>query len=301
MRVLAAAAAVLLVSASPPAASAHPETPRRLEEVARELEQRPGAPDLLFRRGCLRLDEEYADYPQALQDLTAALKATDIPDVRLYRGVAYLRLGRVVEAIGDLDRYLRSSPGDVRGYERRSEGHLAAGRRRDAIADLEAAARLQPRVDLYSRLAGLHMEARDTRRAIEAYEDGITRLGQPLELMVALVDAAMRNGVTDKALQWIDVLQAAGGRRERWVLARAEVLEAAGRSAEARAAYQEVLAQLDARAAGGGFLSQPMRLEQAHALAALGRKDEAKAMAASLGGAVKGRAEYQRLLERLAR
>ena len=294
---------VVLVAwlAIPSPAAAHPDTPRRLEEVARELEQRPGAPDLLYRRGCLLLDEEYANYPQALQDLTAVLRAPGITDARLFRATAFLRLGDVTQALGDLDAYVRASPDDVRGYERRFEARLAAGKRKDAVADLEAALRVQPRADLYLRLAALHAEAGETSRAFAAYEDGITRLGRPLELVVALVDAATRAGAHAKALEWLAVLEAEGGRRERWVLRRGEVLEAAGRAAEAAAAYREVLGLLDTRAAAGGFLSQPMRLERALALAALGRREEAAAAIAVLGPAVQGRDEYRRLLERLAR
>jgi len=287
--------------AIPSPAVAHPDTPRRLEEVARDLLQRPGAPDLLYRRGCLLLDEEYANYPQALQDLTAVLGAPGITDARLFRATAFLRLGDVTQAVSDLDAYVRASPDDVRGYERRFEARLAAGRKKDALADLEAALRVQPRADLYLRLAALQAEAGETSRAFATYEDGIARLGRPLELVVALVDAATRAGAHAKALEWLAVLEAEGGRRERWVLRRGEVLEAAGRAAEAAAAYREVLGLLDTRAAAGGFLSQPMRLERALALAGLGRREEAAAAIAVLGPAVQGRDEYRRLLERLAR
>ena len=295
------AAAVALALAWTAPASAHPDTPRRLEEVARELITRPGAPDLLFRRGCLLLDEEYADYPQALADLTAALQAPEIADVRLFRGTALLRLGRLKEALEDLDRFVRDQPRDARGYERRFEARLAAGRRREALRDLEAAIEIEPRTDLYSRLAAAHAEDGEPARAVRVYEDGVRRLGRPLELVVALVDLATRERLHEKALEWLAVLEAEGGRPERWRLARAEVLEAAGRAADARALYQEVIRLLEARVAAGGVLTQPMRLEQAVALAGLGRKNDARAIAASLGEAVKGRAEYQRLAARLAR
>jgi tetratricopeptide (TPR) repeat protein len=292
---------VVAAMAAPSTLVAHPDTPRRLEEVARELEARPGAPDLLYRRGCLLLDEEYANYPQALRDLTAALAAPGITDARLFRATALLRLGDHARALADLDAYIRAAPEDVRGYEGRFEARLAAGRKRDALADLRSALHIQPRADLYSRLAGLQHEDGDPSGAIATYEEGIARLGRPVELMVALVDTAVRSRVTAKALEWLAVLEAEGGRRERWRLVRAEVLEQAGRAAEARAAYQEVLGLHEARAAAGGFLSQPMRLEQAQALAGLGRKEDARALVATLPETVKGRAEYQRLMERLAR
>lgn len=280
---------------------AHPDTPRRLEEVARELELRPGAPDLLYRRGCLRLDEEYADYPQAVRDLTDALKDSSIADARLFRGIAYRHLGETAKALADLDAYIRVVPEDARGYEQRFEARLAGGRKREAVMDLEKALRIQPRADLYTRLATLHEEAGAPAKAIQAYEEGITRLGRPLELMVALVDAAVRARATAKALEWVAVLEAEGGRRERWLLTRAEILDGAGRVADARAAYEAVLAMHDARMAAGGFLSQPMRLERAHALAGLGRKHEAQEVAAALPETLKGRAEYQRFVARLAR
>lgn len=292
-RAMAAALAGTLLCSAP--AFPHPDTPRRLAEVARELEQKPGDPELLFRRGCLLLDEEYADYPQALKDLTEALKAPGIKDVRLYRGTALLRTGDVRAALSDLDRYVHEAPGDAHGFERRSEARVASHDPRGAIADLQAAIRLAPRADLYSRCAHLQVEAGLASAAIQSYEDGIAALNAPLELLVAGVDLATAHGAHDKALAWLTVIESRGGRREGWVLRRAQVLDKAGRAGEARAGYGEVLALLGARAAGGGFLSPTMRLEQAQALLGLGRREEARAVAAALAATMKGRPEYERL------
>jgi tetratricopeptide (TPR) repeat protein len=298
-RTVAAVLGAVLLCGAP--ASPHPDTPRRLEEVAGELQQRPGDPALLYRRGCLLLDEEYSDYPQAVKDFTAALKAPGIKDVRLFRGTALLRAGDLRAALQDLNRYVHDAPDDARGFERRSDARAAAKDGRGAIADLQAAARLAPRADLYSRCARLQVEAGLVPAAIRSYDDGIAKLNAPLELLVAAVDLAAAHGAHAKALEWLAAIESRGGRREGWVLRRAQVLGQAGRAGEARAAYAEVLALLDARATGGGFLSPTMRLEQAEALLGLGRREEAKAVAAALGATMKGRAEYQRLATELAR
>lgn len=279
--------------------AAHADTPRLLEEVNRELGEHPNDPERLLRRGHLYLDEEYHNYPQAIADLTVALKDPALIDASLYRGVAFLRSGDLVKARRDLDAFVRRMPNDGRGYEARADLWLASKDERAAIADLAAAAAINPRLDLYTRAAALQVTARDTAGAIRTCEDGLARLGRPLELVATLIDIALAGQAYDKALQAIAAQEAQGGRPEPWMLRRGKVLALSGRQDEAGQAYREVLRHLDARATNGGVLNQTMLIEKAQALLGLGRRDEAKGVLAALGPAVQGRAEYQKLAAEL--
>jgi tetratricopeptide (TPR) repeat protein len=299
MKALRGALAASLWLLVPRLVSAHADTPRRLAEVAAELAQKPGDPTLLLRRGQLYLDEEYHDYPQAIADLTAAIKDPTLVDAALFRGQAYLRSGDATRARRDLDAFIARMPRDNRGYEARAEWDRAAGDKKAAIADLATAVEINPRADLYVQRATLQLETGDHAGAVRTYEDGIARLGRPVELITAAADVAAQAGDTAKALQWIAALEALGGRPEPWTLRRAGVLAHSGHTAEAEQAYRAVLQRLDARQAGGGVLNQTMQLERAQALAGLGRRDEAKAVLAALDPTVQGRAEYQKLAAEL--
>src|SRR5688572_10622351 len=88
-------------------ASAHPDTPRLLADVNAQLATKPDDPDLLMQRGVLYLDEEYANYPQAIADLTAALASPGRLEALLFRATAYHRTSDLARPRADLDSYVK--------------------------------------------------------------------------------------------------------------------------------------------------------------------------------------------------
>jgi tetratricopeptide (TPR) repeat protein len=289
MRVFIAAFAALLAAR---AATAHPDTPRLLADVNAQLARQPGNLDLLMQRGMLETDEEYASYPQAIADLTAALAQPGRLEALLFRATAYFRTGDLVRARADLDRYVKSGTSDARAFELRAEVRVAQGDNAGAIDDLALAAQRTPRPEQYLRRAQLQGGA--PAAALATLEDGLAHAPTP-ELAAKVVDAAVAARAFDRALDAITHLEQDSARKEPWLLRRAEVLAAAGRLQESRAANEQVLAALETRERAGGFVNQTQRLEKARALLALGRENEARRLFLELGPSARRLPDYDRV------
>jgi tetratricopeptide (TPR) repeat protein len=279
----------------PVRASAHADTPRLLADVGERLRERPSDPDLLMQRGVLYLDEEYANYPQAIADLTAALRAPGHTEALIFRATAYLRTERHALALQDLDRYVATGRPDARAFEHRAEARRALGQRGAAVEDMARASRLAPTPDQYFRRAEWLEQDGRAVDAVTALHEGFERLGAPAELAVPLIEQAVRARKHDVALATIARMESQAGRPEPWRLRRAQVLAAAGRVPEARAAFIDLLASIQARERSGGYVNQTLLLEKAQALHGLGRDDEAQSLVRSLGPAARRLPEYQRL------
>jgi tetratricopeptide (TPR) repeat protein len=291
-------APMLLACVCAAVASAHPDTPRLLADVNAQLTKKPGDPDLLMQRGVLYLDEEYANYPQAIADLTAALATPGRLEALLFRATAYHRTADLVRARADLDRYVKSGTTDARAFELRAEVRAAQGDGQGAIADLAVAAEAAPRPELYLRRAQLQTEAGAASAALATLESGLRRVPAP-DLAAKIIEAAVAARAFDRALAAVARLEQESARKEPWMLRRAEVLAAAGRVTESQAAYREALAAIESREGAGGFVNQTLRLEKTRALLGLGRDAEARRVFGELGPSARRLPDYDRVAARI--
>jgi tetratricopeptide (TPR) repeat protein len=100
-----------------------------------------------------RLGELVRDDAWAVDAYARALEAADDPDVRFRRALALERIGRYDEATAELERVRATRP-DALVSARLGERYEAAGRLREAEAELRAAALAQPeRAGGWERLA----------------------------------------------------------------------------------------------------------------------------------------------------
>jgi tetratricopeptide (TPR) repeat protein len=83
--------------------------------------------------------------------------------------------------------------------------------------------------------------------ALTALEAGLARIGPAVSLELAAVDLEVELGRYEAALARLDRLLGRTAVSPAWVVRRGEVLERAGRPAEARAEYARALALIDAR------------------------------------------------------
>jgi tetratricopeptide (TPR) repeat protein len=295
-RILALAAPCVLAAAT---AFPHADTPRLLAEVAEALRQRPSDLDLLMQRGVLYLDEEYANYPQAIADLSAALGGEGRLEALIFRATAYHRTGRTADARRDLDAYLAKGGRDVRALELRAELRAEGGDRRAATLDLLAATKIAARPEQYLKRARLHEDMGQAKRALEVLEEGLGQLGDSTDLALPLIDLALRTGQPEAALRVVIRLETGAGRPEPWMRKRGEILKAAGRDKEAQAAYAQLLARIEERQRAGGFVNDTIRLEKAQALLGLGRAAEARQVVSALGPAAERLPEYAAVVRAL--
>ena len=73
--------------------------------------------------------------------------------------------------------------------------------------------------------------------ALQGLDEGLERLGQPITLQLYAIDLELELGRHDAALARLDRIASRADRKETWLVRRGEILEQAGRPAEARAAY----------------------------------------------------------------
>ena len=296
MRAILTATCLLLVMRQ---AAAHPDTPRLLADVNSQLVSRPGDPDLLMQRGMLYLDEEYANHPQAIADLTAALATPGRWEALIFRATAFHRERDLPRARADLDRYVARGRPDARAFELRAEVRAAQGDGAGAVADLVAATGVQARPEQFLRRAQLQREAGQSKQALATLDEGLAQF-PAADMAHRLIEDALAARDFEAALRAAARLESESGRKEPWTLRRAEILAAAGRSAQARAVFEEVLASIATRERAGGFVNQTLLLEKAQALLGLGRRMEAQTVFASLAASARRLPEYERVAAALA-
>jgi len=242
----------LATLAAPRPASAHPGFDERLEVADRRVAEAPGDPAAYLDRA--ELQRRHGDWPAALADLERAAeqsRASPPPELAYERGLALLDAGRAREAEAALDAYLERAPGSPAGHAARGRARAAQGRQREAADDFAAAIEHQPvpLPEYYLERARALAAAGGAQRdeALRTLDEGMLRLGAVPSLGLAAVDLELERGAVDAALARLERLARVGGAQPvAWRVRRAEILEGAGRTQEARESYARALHELEA-------------------------------------------------------
>jgi tetratricopeptide (TPR) repeat protein len=230
-----------------PGTRAHDGVHEQIEEATHRIERDPGNGALYLARG--ELHRLHGDWPRALGDFDQAARlAPSLAAVDFARGRALLEAGRPAEAIAPLDRFLVGEPAHVDALVARARARDACGDHRGAAADftraISSAARPEP--EYYVERARALDAAGAALDAIRGLDEGISRLGPVVSLELCAVDVERKAGLADAAVARIDRIAARSPRKESWLARRGEILEEAGRTREARAAYRAALDALRA-------------------------------------------------------
>ena len=217
----------------------HGDLDEAITALDREIASRPGDAVLHLRRG--ELHRKHGDRVEAAADYDrAAALDPALAVVDLARGALELDAGRPEAAQRALDRFVRSKPDDAAGYVARGRLLRRQTEPAAAAADFARAVALsrEPSAELYLESAEALREAGRAGEAVAVLDQGTARLGPLLTLATMALDLEIALGRTDDALRRVDALIAAAARKEGWLQRRGAVLEKAGRTAEARAAYE---------------------------------------------------------------
>jgi tetratricopeptide (TPR) repeat protein len=230
-------------------AAPHGELDEQIARVTARIRAEAPQGELFLVRA--RLEREHGDHELALADLDrAAGLAVAAPMVELERGRVFVAAGRYALAEEALDRCLGARPDDVDALLLRARARARCGRPALAVADFDRALELapSPRPDDYLARADAAAAVAPTgaEHCLAGIERGIARLGPAVALVMRAVELEVELGRTDAALARLDALVRAAPRAEAWVAKRAEILSAAGRVDEARAAWRDVLARSEA-------------------------------------------------------
>jgi tetratricopeptide (TPR) repeat protein len=228
---------------------AHGDLHEQIDAVSKEIAATPGNGALFLRRA--ELHRAHEDWAPAMADYARAeqLKADD-SIIRLGRGKLFLATGEPAKACLELDPLIEKSPAHVDARATRARARVKNGEHAGAVADysaaIDSATRPEPEHYLERAAALIATDPPRLTEALKGLDEGIARLGSPVTLVLAAVDIEIRMRHFDAALGRIDRAGAGAKRPEQWLVRRAEVLELASRPAEARAAWAQALAALEA-------------------------------------------------------
>jgi tetratricopeptide (TPR) repeat protein len=241
---------VLLV---PSSAGAHGAIHEQIAAVTDEINRNPTSAGLYAKRG--ELHSDHGDWDAALRDFDHAGRLdSSLSIVDLGRGKALFQAGHVASAKEALDRYLVRQPHHTDALVLRARvlaqlGHLA-GSATDYTRAIGYLAQLgRPNPDYYFERASVTAAQGRARipAALRGLDEGMVVLGPLVTLQHYAIELELTAGRTEAALTRLDSLaRQQSNRPEAFLARRGQILEQAGRSAEARAAYEQAVAAIDA-------------------------------------------------------
>lgn len=231
-----------------PRARAHADLIVQLEEMTKLLQKDPRNIELYFRRG--ELHRVHQDWPAAQADFDRIL-ALDPgnKEVDYSMGRLMADSGWPVTALGHLDRFIVNHPKHAEARSTRARLLTHLGMRIAGADDFSAAIQLsaEPGPELFieqaQTLSSLSPEY--VSKAVQTLDDGIKRIGPLVTLQLLAIDLELKRTNFNAALERVDSVAQRSPRKETWLARRAEILEKAGRPAEARQAYEAALSALN--------------------------------------------------------
>ena len=265
-------AITLLVGLSCSIASAD-DPDARIARLTERIAVSPSDVDALAERADLLLQED------RLEDATADLRllealAPDDPRMLLLRGLVAYERGDVDRAEVDLEAWIFRTGGALVPCRLLGTIYERSDREEEALRMYDAALAFGDDVDVHLAkgrlLEGLGRHA----EAASSYEAALAGGAPSAALRARLIDVERRLGRHDRALAHVDAALREARLDTRWLLRRAEILDDAGRSAEARRARLAALGEAERLV---GVRRSPAALAaRGEVLLALGRVDEAE-------------------------
>lgn len=245
-----AVAALMVLLGLGSAAYAHQSLDDLERALGEEAATRPGDPAVYVDRGKLLLQAKRFD--EALVAFEHAAGHGADPDVVAgARGRVYLEAGWPRMAALEFDRVLGRRPDAYGVLYDRGRAWLALGDPERAARDFGAAiaGMRSPRPEQVFAHRDAWLAAGRRTEAVRALDAGIARLGPVAALELAAVDLEVDLERWDAALRRLDRLLQQTPRQPAWTARRGEILEKAGRAADAHRAFASALAMIEARPA----------------------------------------------------
>lgn len=259
---------LLLLCASALTVLPHGMLDAQIADATRAIAADPGNAQLYVRRG--ELHRLHRDWPQALADFAQAEKrAPADPAYLLGRARVHYDCVLDREAVDSLNSYLARRPGSEVALVLRAQAHGRMNAHKPAAADYAAAIRAsqEPQPDWYLGRAVALAALADDAGALSAIDAGLARLGPLPSLEQWAISHLESRKRYDEALARLAPVITRSERKETLLAHRAELLAAAGRTAEAREANRQALE---------AWQRLPERIRQTKAMADLRARLEAR-------------------------
>lgn len=202
-----------------------------VSEISQALERSPEDAQLRFRLACAH--QEHGEWTLALAELERVDRlAPGVHATGFVRGQALATGYHWQAAKGVLDQFLQDHACHAGALVQRGRVLLRLQKPAEAGKDFEKALGLQTNAPL-----DWWLDAARAGNAVETLRRALKTLGSDPQLLSASLEAELKAGNVDEALQRLSELQKTAPRPEPWMARRAEALLSAGRAAEARAAW----------------------------------------------------------------
>jgi len=256
--------AILLLT-SPQPILAHGDLHGQIQEVTRRIGLEPRNAELYLGRGELYRAHQDFDAAQADYDRAFALDPKlDVID--FVRGRLFLEANWPLSARIALDRFLARHSNNVEALVARARTLVKLENRLAAAEDYTKAIQFttESRPELYlERAQALAGEGGPhTKEAVQGLDEGIKKLGPLVTLQLGALDLEVQAKHYDDALTRIDSIMAKMPRKESWLARKADILQQAGRTDEARSAIEAALKSMETLPAGRRNVPAMIELEK---------------------------------------
>lgn len=242
---------LILLTGLVPSLRAHLNAHDALDESERQLKEHPSDVSLLQEKAYLLISlNQGGQAEDVLKQIDELEKERDANTTYLYI-LLYHKRGDLKKAMEISDWGIKQFPDNYFQWEIRGRVTYDAGKTEEAITAMTQSLRTRKIVNSpnYIQITNILLErnqAGDKERALALLEEGIARIEHPSELLHLSIRLNTELGRYDQALEEINHLEEHDGKQVAFAVKRAEVLEDAGRNAEAANAYRSAIARLEA-------------------------------------------------------
>lgn len=237
------AASVYLCTQS---ASGHGDLHERILELTKKIANEPTNVQLVLQRG--ELSRQHGDWQAAVSDCDRAKDIDPAADTDFLRGRAFLEGGKAAEALPLIQAILRREPENLLALMLRGRAQFKLTQYQEAAADFRETLKRtpNPEPDMLQETADALVASGARKEAGEMLATAITRIGPVPSLVQRALDLEIALKNFDAALTRVDAMQNSAPRPEPWMARRASVLAQAGRIPESKAAWEALIAHLNA-------------------------------------------------------
>ena len=224
---------------------AHGDLHEQIEAITARIEKDPDNAELYLKRGELRRAHREWAAAQADFDRVANMNPA-LDTVELSRGLLWMEMGEAAQAEKALGRFLSNHPDHVVALAAHARSLVRLGRFRDGAVQFTRALAAKPLPEFYLERARALAKAdtENLRDVVRGLDEGLARLGPVVTLQVLALDLELQMPDYPAALSRLDAITLHATRKEVWLARRGDVLQQAGREAEAKVAWEAALVAL---------------------------------------------------------
>jgi len=221
---------------------AHPDLIDQIAQVTAQIKTQGESAGLFEQRADLY--RRHGQFELALMDIAAGERLeTNSSALLLAKARIYSDAGMAQQALGTIRKFLQIESNNAEGLclRARNEGRL--GQHEEAIADYTASIKLcaSPMLDMFLERARQQALVGRPADAVQGLDEAMSG-SEPLPvLQMPAIEYDRQRGAFDSALHRVDGFINRYPVKEPWLTLRAEILEQAGRTDEARQTFQLVI------------------------------------------------------------